>query len=107
MGAINHCERLGYAEHDIVIDTILGGRHRLPAFDADGKNSFAIMQRSSELWNYYDVLHGVLRAKHGHSKVHFRYEVGPTYHMPSKIIPVRSTPEETKRMLKHGERDAI
>jgi hypothetical protein len=102
MEAINHCERLGYVEKDIVIDTIVGGKKELSNFNGDGKNAFMIMQRSAELWNYYDVMHGVLRAKHGHSEVIFRYEIGPTYQMPSKIIPIKATPEETKSLMHHG-----
>ena len=39
MAAINHCEKLGYEEHDIIIDSILGGATKLSAFDAKSKSS--------------------------------------------------------------------
>lgn len=51
-------------------------------------------------------MHGVLRAKNGHPKVNFRYVIGPTFSMPTKIIPYKISYEETKILLEHGERDA-
>jgi len=96
MSAINHCEALGYKEQDIIIDSIIGGSTQIKPWSTDGKNSFSIMRRTSELWKFYDVMHGVLRAKNGHTGVNFRYVIGPTFTMPSKIIPTRFTYDETK-----------
>ena len=39
MAAINHCEKLGYSEHDIIIDSILGGATKLSEFNGKGKSS--------------------------------------------------------------------
>ena len=106
MAAINHCEMMGYEEEDIIIDSILGGTTRLSHFDADGKNSFQIMSRSSELWKYYQSIRGVMRAKNGHTAVNFRYLIGPQFNMPTKMLPIQFDSDETRQLLDHGERDA-
>ncbi len=87
IGAINHCLSLGYEEHDIVIDTILGGNKLLPAYAPTLENSFQIMSRAAELYQYYKITRGLLRAKNGHTGVNFRYVIAPTFTMPTKIIP--------------------
>ena len=99
MGAINHCQSLGYRDADIIIDSIVGGDSSLPHFNLRYKNTFSIMTRTAELYNYYNVMHGVLRAKNGHSHVNFRYVIGPTFAMPSKITPFLLSQDETKAML--------
>lgn len=43
MAAINHCESLGYAEADIVIDAIVGGSTTVPKYDGAKANTFSIM----------------------------------------------------------------
>ena len=96
MAAINHCEMLGYAEKDIIIDSVLGGSTRLANFDTKKKNSFQIMSRSSELWKYYESIRGVMRAKNGHTGVNFRYLIGPQFNMPTKMLPIAFTLDETK-----------
>ena len=105
-GAIKHCQHLGYPEEDIVIDNILGGNKELPVFYKNfATNSFQIMARASELYEYYKIMRGLIRAKNGHTKVNFRYVIAPTFTMPSKIIPFQLSESETKTMLEHGERD--
>ena len=106
MAAINHCEALGYDEPDIVIDSIVGGSTELAAFHPHVENSFGVMRRASELWKFYDTMHGVMRAKNGHPKVNFRYVIGPSFNMPSKFLPLQYTLTETKQLMDHGERDA-
>lgn len=64
------------------------------------------MARAAELYQYYKIMRGLLRAKNGHTGVNFRYVIAPTFTMPSKIIPFQLTESETKTMLNHGERDA-
>ena len=96
MAAINHCEMLGYEEEDIIIDSILGGTTKLSHFDAEKKNSFQIMSRSSELYKYYESIRGVMRAKNGHTGVNFRYLIGPQFNMPTKMLPISFTLDETK-----------
>lgn len=53
LSVINHCESMGYAEKDIVIDTIVSGVLDVPHFNPKGANSFSILRRSSELFKYY------------------------------------------------------
>lgn len=92
MSAINHCEAMGYNEDDIVIDTIVGGSPYLQEFDTSRANTWSVLRRSGEVIKFYEVIHGVLRAKSGHTGVNFRYLVGPTFTMPSKIVPIKFSP---------------
>ena len=64
------------------------------------------MERSAGIYKFYMTLHGVLRAKTGHSGVNFRYVIGPSFDMPSKIVPIDLGLEETKHLLRIGEADA-
>ena len=89
-----------------MIDTILGGNKQLPAYAPTLENSFQIMARAAELYEYYQITRGLLRAKNGHTGVNFRYVIAPTFTMPTKVIPFQLTEHETKSMLEHGERDA-
>jgi hypothetical protein len=102
VGAITHCQSLGYPEEDIVIDTILGGSKHLPTYSPTFENSFAIMARAAELYEYYKITRGLLRAKNGHNGVYFRYVIAPTFSMPTKIIPFQLSEQETRTMLEHG-----
>lgn len=88
LSVVNHCECLGYEEKDIIIDTIVSGKIEVPPFDPKGANSFSILRRSSELFKYYQHMHGILRAKDGHRNVNFRYVVGPSFNLPSKVMPL-------------------
>lgn len=106
MAAINHCEALGYEEEDIIIDSIIGGSTELSNFNPKFENAFGVMRRASELWKYYDTMHGVMRAKNGHPGVNFRYVIGPSFNMPSKFLPLQYTLTETHTLMDHGERDA-
>ena len=64
------------------------------------------MQRSSYLFKFYQNILGVVRARDGHRDVNFRYVVAPPVTMPTKLVPLSSTPEETTALLAHGEREA-
>lgn len=64
--AIRHCELLGYAEHDIIIDSILSGSIYMDYINAKKMNAFTALVQSSKLWRYYDRVHGILRAKITH-----------------------------------------
>lgn len=92
MSAINHCEALGYDEEDIIIDTIVGGSPYLSEFNGADANTWSVLRRTGEVIKFYEVIHGVLRAKSGHTGVNFRYLVGPTFSMPSKIVPIKFSP---------------
>lgn len=107
LGAINHCQHLGYLEEEIIIDNVLGGNKTLNIWQRSVfTNSFGVMARAAELYEYYKIMRGLIRAKNGHTKVNFRYVIAPTFTMPSKIIPFQLSEGETKTMLEHGERDA-
>lgn len=106
LSVINHCESLGYAEKDIVIDTIVSGMLDVTHFNPKGANSFSILRRSSELFKYYQHMHGILRAKDGHRNVNFRYVIGPSFSLPSKFMPLQYGEKETKKLFSLGESDA-
>ena len=106
LSVINHCESLGYKEEDIVIDTILSGQREVSQFDSEKANAFTVLKRSSEIFKYYQHMHGIMRAKDGHRNVNFRYVVAPSFHMPSKIVPMSHSIQETRTLLEQGERDA-
>ena len=85
---INHCESLGYKEEDIVIDTILSGEREVGHFESEKANAFSVLKRSSEVFKYYQHMHGIMRAKDGHRNVNFRYVVAPSFQLPTKIMPL-------------------
>ena len=88
LSVVNHCESLGYEEEDIIIDTIVSGLLDVSPFDMEHANAFKVLRRSSEIFKYYGHLRGILRAKDGHRNINFRYVVGPSYSLPSKIMPL-------------------
>lgn len=106
LSVINHCESLGYKEEDIVIDTVLSGQRNVSNFSSENANAFTVLKRSSEVFKYYQHMHGIMRAKDGHRDVNFRYIVAPSFNMPSKVKPLSYTTAETQSLLEQGERDA-
>jgi len=40
LSVVNHCESLGYAEKDIIIDTIVSGMVDVSHFESEDANSF-------------------------------------------------------------------
>ena len=106
LSVINHCESLGYKEEDIVIDTILSGEREVGPFNSEKANAFSVLKRSSEVFKYYQHMHGIMRAKDGHRNVNFRYVVGPDISLPSKVIPLNYSVRETQTLMDLGERDA-
>jgi hypothetical protein len=87
---IVHCEHLGYSEEDIVIDVILSGHPELKRVDAYYFNAFKVVERTLEMMDYFENMHGVLKATQAHPGVHFRYIVGPTQSIQSRTIPIVS-----------------
>ena len=106
MSPINHCRSLGYEGQDIIIDVILSGNPHMHHVYAKIFNAFAVAQRTFEVMTYYTRMFGILRAKNGHPDVQFRYVVGPLREMPTKIVPIDYSPEEVKKQIEIGERDA-
>lgn len=106
LSVINHCESLGYKDEEIVIDTIISGLKEPGLYNHEGVNAFSVLKRSSEVFKYYQHMHGIMRAKDGHRDVNFRYVVAPSFDMPTKIMPLKYTPEESKSLLNSGKRDS-
>jgi hypothetical protein len=100
--AISHCEKLGYAHEDIIIDSLLSGSIYMDFYDSGDHNAWGAMVQSSKMWKYYDKVHGILRAKITHQDVMFRYLIGPDFSMPNKITPMEFSAEKTKELLREG-----
>lgn len=105
LSAISHCEQMGYSESDIVIDSIISGPKDIATFDGKYSNAFRIQVQASVMTKYYDNIHGVLRAQLSHSKVLFRYVIGPSFNMPNKILPMQYNLKKAKDLLVGGQRD--
>jgi hypothetical protein len=103
VAAIAHCEKLGYAHSDIIIDTIIGTNILVDYFDTKKSNSVQMLVRSAVLIEFYEKANGILRAKQSHNDVMFRYIIGPTEKMAHKISPMEFSLERTKQLFQDGE----
>ena len=103
---INHCRELGYQDKDIVLDVVLSGNPHLHHVYAKIFNAFSVAQRTFELQAYYERMYGIMRAKNGHPDIKFRHVIGPLRDMPSKIVPIDYDPEEVKKQIEVGQKDA-
>lgn len=61
--AVNRCKAKGFAEKDIVIDTILTSSANLAEVDAEDYKSIQMLFRYLEISNYYNAMDGLLRAQ--------------------------------------------
>lgn len=105
LGPINHCRELGYKDEDINVDAIVSGNPKLKSVFANFYNAFGIMERTTEVMDYYEMIFGVVKAQMGHPKVNFRHIIGPPRKMPNRIIPLQFTKDEVENMIKLGQRD--
>lgn len=69
-------------------------------------NAFSVAKRTFELQAYYERMYGIMRAKNGHPEIVFRHVIGPLREMPSKIVPIDYRPEEVKKQIEVGQKDA-
>ena len=95
VGAFHVCPlELGYSDEFINVDAIVSGNPKLNSVYANVFNAFSIVERTSEVMDYYEMIFGVVKAQMGHPKVNFRHIVGPPRKMPNRIIPLQFTPQE-------------
>jgi len=62
LGPINHCRELGYKDEFINVDAIVSGNPKLTSVFANMYNAFAIIERTTEVMDYYEMIFGVVKA---------------------------------------------
>jgi len=79
---------MGYADADIVVDTILTSEKTLKVVDASDYKSIQMLWRYLEVSRYYSNMDGLLRAQFAYPDVTFRHTVAPSKDMPSSFYPL-------------------
>jgi predicted patatin/cPLA2 family phospholipase len=105
-GAINRCRDLGYAEEDIVIDSILCSAATIKEKDTSDYTSIPMLIRYLEIRLYYDTMDLLERAKDGYRKIDFRYTIAPTKRLTSGLLPFSFNSKQIKNMISTGREDA-
>ena len=89
---VNQCQSMGFADEDIVVDTILTSEKTLKTVDASDYKSIQMLWRYLEVSRYYSNMDGLLRAQFAYPNVVFRNVVAPSAEMPSSWYPLVSSP---------------
>lgn len=105
-GAINKCKELGYAESDIVIDTMLCTAATIKEKDTSKYTSIPMLIRYLEIRLFYDTMDLLERAKDGFRTVDFRYTIAPTKKLESGLLPFSFNQKQIQSMLETGRNDA-
>ena len=87
---VNHCQDLGFADEDIVVDVILTSEKNLKQVDASNYKSIQMLWRYLAVSRYYSNMDGLLRAQFAYPNVDFRHIVSPSADLPSSIYPLVS-----------------
>jgi len=85
---------MGFADEDIIVDTILTSEKTLKKVDASDYKSIQMLWRYLEVSRYYSNMDGLLRAKFAYPNVTFRNTVAPTADMPSSFYPLNLKQDE-------------
>lgn len=88
---VNQCQAMGYADKDIVVDTILTSEKTLKVVDASNYKSIQMLFRYLEVSRYYSNMDGLLRAQFAYPDVTFRHTLAPSAEMPSSFYPLNLT----------------
>lgn len=104
--AINKCFELGYAESDIVIDTLLCSAASIKEKDTKDFTSIPMLIRYLEIRLFYDTMDLLERAKDSFRDVHFRYTVAPAKKLGSSLLPFSFTQKQIQKMIETGRNDA-
>lgn len=105
-GAINKCKELGYAESDIVIDTLLCSAATIKEKNTADYTSIPMLIRYLEIRLYYDTMDLLERAKQGFRNVNFRYTIAPTQKLEPGLMPFSFNKSQIQSMIKVGRQDA-
>jgi len=79
---------MGFADSDIIVDTILTSEKTLKTVDASDYKSIQMLWRYLEVSRYYSNMDGLLRAQFAYPNVTFRHTVAPSTAMPSSFYPL-------------------
>lgn len=105
-GAIDACKKLGFAESDIVVDTILCSAATIKEKDTSDYTSIPMLIRYLEIRLYYDTMDLLERAKDGYRDVDFRYTIAPTKKLTSGPLPFNFSKKQIESMISIGKSDA-
>lgn len=100
--AINRCKDKGFANTDIVVDTILTSASNLQEVDASNLKSVGVLFRYLEISSYYQSMDNILRAKFAFKGVNFRYQIMPTGSIPSSSKPMEMSVKDVENAFSLG-----
>jgi predicted patatin/cPLA2 family phospholipase len=104
-GAINWCKDNGYAEEDIVIDTILNTAATIKDKETKDYTSIPMLIRYLEIRLFYNTMDLLERAKDAYRTVDFRFTIAPTRHLESGLLPFNFNAKQIKKNLQAGRDD--
>ena len=104
--AINRCKNLGYAESDIVVDTILNTAATIKEKETKDYTSIPMLIRYLEIRLFYNTMDLLERAKDGFHDVDFRYTIAPTSKLESSLLPFSFDSKKIKKNVERGRADA-
>ena len=96
---------MGYADSDIIVDTILTSEKTLKVVDASNYKSIQMLFRYLEVSRYYSNMDGLLRAQFAYPDVTFRHTIAPSSEMPSSFYPLNLTSDEVDQIWDLGVTD--
>jgi predicted patatin/cPLA2 family phospholipase len=101
---INRCLDMGFAEKDIVVDTVLCNQI---GFDPNPKDILTpgVAFRIIEIMRHDNSIREVIDAVKLYPQINFRYLVAPEKMLPSGEFPLHFKPEQLEEMIEIGEVD--
>ena len=102
---VNKCKDMGFADTDIIVDTILTSEKTLSKVDASEYKSLQMLWRYLQVNRYYSNMDGFLRAKFAYPQVTFRHKVAPSEKMPSSFYPLNLKQDDTDKIWDLGVKD--
>lgn len=104
--AINRCKHMGFAESDIVVDTILNTAATIKEKETKDYTSIPMLIRYLEIRLFYNTMDLLERAKDGFHDVNFRYTIAPTSKLESGLLPFNFGQKKIQANIAQGREDA-
>lgn len=104
--AINRCKDAGFANENIVLDSVMTSAANLNEVDPQNFKSVGMLFRYLEISSYYQSMDNLLRAKFSFPGVNFRYNIMPTGAIPSSSKPLSMSEKDIQKSLDLGVKDA-
>ena len=102
---VNKCQALGFADADIVVDTIMTTQKTLKVVDASDYKSISMLWRYLEVSRYYSNMDGLLRAQFAYPNITFRHTVAPSADIPSNYHPLSLNQKDVNKIYDLGVTD--